>query len=62
MWNPSTCDCKYNTVCQIYEYQDIKNCSCKKQLLGKLVLEFKDKLPNATENLLNDKKSSMCKK
>ena len=26
------------------------------QLLSKLVLEFKDKLPNATENLLNDQK------
>ena len=35
---------------------DIKNCSCEKCLIGKLVLEFTDDVLNTTVNLLNDKK------
>ena len=39
MWNPSMCDCECNKPCKIDEYLfDIKNCSCKKRLFGKLVL------------------------
>ena len=43
MWNPSTCDCECNKACKIYEYLDIKNCSCKKCLIGKLVYNMKMK-------------------
>ena len=31
------CDCEYNKACKIDEYLDIKNCSCEKRLIGKLV-------------------------
>ena len=40
---------------------DIKNCSCEKCLIGKLVLEFTDDVLNTTVNLLNDKKVT-CQK
>ena len=33
---------------------DTKNCSCKKCLLGKLVLECEDEILNTTGTLLND--------
>ena len=32
------CDCECNKACKIGEYLDIKNCSCKKRLFGKLEL------------------------
>ena len=37
--NPSTCDCECNKTCKIGEYLDIVNCSYKKRLVGKLVLD-----------------------
>ena len=52
IWNLSTCDWGFNKACKIDEYLDIKNCSCKKCLLVKLVL---DKVLNTTETLLVDK-------
>ena len=56
MSNPSTCDCDCNKTCKIDKCLYIKNCSCKKRLIGKLVLECEDKVLNTTEPLLNDKK------
>ena len=44
MWNSSTCDCGCNKACKIVEYLDIKNCSSKKGLFGKLVLECEDEI------------------
>ena len=49
MWNPNWCDSECNKVCKIDEYLDIKNCSCGKRLIGKLVLEWEDGIVNATE-------------
>ena len=43
------------------KHLDIKNCSCKKRLIGKLVLQCKDKILNATENSLDDMRSNMQK-
>ena len=42
MWNPSTCDCYCNTAGKIAEYLDIKSCSCKNCLFGKLILVCED--------------------
>ena len=42
MWNLSTCDCNCNKACRIHEYLDINIFSCKKLLIGKLVLECGD--------------------
>ena len=49
MQNPSTCDCECDKACKIDEYLDIKNCSCEKQLVSKLVLECEDEILNTTE-------------
>ena len=62
IWNSSTCDCGCNKACKIDEHLDIKNCSCEKCLIGKLILECENQILNTTEALLNDKKSSTCKK
>ena len=40
---------------KVDEYLDTKSYSCKKCLIGKLVLEREDKILNAIETLLNDK-------
>ena len=61
MWNSSTYDCKCNKACKIDEYLDIRNCSCEKCLIGKLVLEFEDEILNTTETSLDDKESNMRK-
>ena len=55
MWNHITCDCECNKACKIDEI-DIKNCSCKKRLIGKLVLVCEDEILNITETSLDDKK------
>ena len=36
------------------EYLDIKSCSCKKRLFGKLVLPCDDKILNTTEGTMKD--------
>lgn len=46
---------------KIVEHLDITNCYCEKRLIGKLVPECEKKILNTTENLLNDKKSSISK-
>ena len=56
MGNTSTCDCKCDMTCKIDKYLDIKNCLCKKLLIGKLVLECEDEILNTTEISLDDKK------
>ena len=38
MWNSSTYDCECKKTCQTDWYLDIKICSCKKLLNGKLIL------------------------
>ena len=56
MWNPRKCDCECNKACKIDEYLDIKNCSCKKHLIGKLVLACDDEILNKTETSFDNKK------
>ena len=62
MWNPSTYGCECNKACKTDEYLDIKNCTCEKRLIGKLVLECDDEILNTNESSLDDKKGNMCKK
>ena len=54
MWNFSTCNCECNKVRKIGEYLDIKNCSYKKRLSGKLVLACEDEILNTTETSFVD--------
>ena len=44
MCSPSMCNCECHKTCKIDDYLDIKKCSCKKRLVGKLVLECEDKI------------------
>ena len=62
MWNLSTCNSECNKAFKIDEYLNIKNCSCEKRLIGKLVLGCEDKIFNTTETSPYDKKSNMWKK
>ena len=55
------CDFKCNKACKTNEHLHIKNCSCEKRLIDKLVLEFEDEILNTTENLLDDKKVACAK-
>ena len=56
MWNPSTWDYECNKSCKIDKCSGIKNCSCEKCLLGKLVIACEDETLNTTESSLLDKK------
>ena len=61
MWNPTTCDFECNKACKTDEYLDIKNCSCGKRLIGKLVLSCEDEILNTTENSLDNEKVTCAK-
>ena len=37
IWNPSTCECEYDTSCDFGEYLRYVNCKCRKRLIDKLV-------------------------
>ena len=49
--NLSTCNCKFNKTCKFDEYLDTNNCSCKKRLLGTLVLACEDETSNVKINM-----------
>ena len=38
-WNPSNCECECDGSCDVGEYLDHENCTCKKRLVDKLVEE-----------------------
>ena len=61
MWNPSICDCECNKACKIDEYLHLKNCSCEKRVISRLVFKCEDEILNTTDTSLNDKKSNMQK-
>ena len=54
MWNPRTCNCECNKACKTDEYSDVKNCSCEKRLIGKLVLQCEYEILNTIKTF--DKK------
>ena len=54
MWDHSTCYCECNKACKIDECLGANNCSCKKRLFGKLVLEYEDEILNTTETSPDD--------
>ena len=47
--NPSNCECKCDKSCDIGEYLDQKNCSCKKRLVDKLVDECNETIDKELE-------------
>ena len=62
MWNPSTCDSECKKAWKIDKYLNIKNCSCEKRLIDKLIVECEDEILNTTKTLLNDIKVACAKK
>ena len=62
MSNRSTYVCECNKLCNICEHLGVKNCSCQKLLIGKLVLEYKNEILNTFETSLDDKKSNIQRK
>ena len=65
IWNSSACDCeciKHVKLIDIIKIElDIKNCTCEKRLIGKLVLECEDEILNTFVTLLYDKKVACAK-
>ena len=55
MWNPSTCDFECNKACNIEDYLNIKNCLCKKCLIGILVLACENEILITIKTLLENK-------
>ena len=45
-----------NKACKISKYLDVKNCSCKKNLFGKLAPTHENKILSTTEIGLDDRK------
>ena len=44
IWNPSNCECECDKSCDIGEYLDYKNCSCRKKVIDKLVEECSENI------------------
>ena len=51
IWNPSNCEC--DKSCNIGEYLDYKNCSCRKKIIDKLVEECSENI-DGNEMLYNE--------
>ena len=47
IWNPSTCDCKWDKSCYAGEYLDYENCKYRKKLVDKLVEECTENVEEA---------------
>ena len=61
IWIPSNCECECNKSCDVGEYQDYKNCECRKKSADKLVDECTeniDEVKIASENNHKNKYSS----
>ena len=61
IWNPSNCECECDKSCDIGEYLDYKNCTCKKGLADKLVDECTETVDEDVEITDNNKnKCNSC--
>ena len=53
IWNPSNCECECDKSCDIGEYLDYQNCTCKKRLVDKLVDECHETINEQVEIIHN---------
>ena len=61
IWNPSNCECECDKSCDVGEYLDYKNCTCKKRLIDKLVDECAETADEEVEKTDNNKnKCNSC--
>ena len=44
IWNTNNCECKCDKPCNTGEYLDYENCECGKELVDKLVEEYKKEI------------------
>ena len=44
IWNPSTCECECDKLCDVAEYLYYKNCRCRKRITDKLVAEYSENI------------------
>ena len=44
IWNPSTCECECDKLCDVAEYLYYKNCKCRKRIINKLVAEYSENI------------------
>ena len=44
IWNPSSCECECDKLC---EYLDYENCKCRKRLVNKLIEECTENIEEA---------------
>ena len=44
IWNPSNCECECDKSCDIGEYLDYKNCTCRKKIIDKLAEECSENI------------------
>ena len=61
--NPSNCECECDKSCDIGEYLDYENCTCRKSLIDKLVAECTEtleELKRAIINLAENENSFKC--
>ena len=56
-WNPSNCECECDKSCDVGEYLDYENCSCKKKLVDKLVDECTETIDDEEEEMIDNNKS-----
>ena len=61
MWNPSTCACECDKLCEVGQYLDYRQCVCRKKLIDDLIEQCTTvvdiEISNGT-NLLTSKESS----
>ena len=43
-WDPINCECKCDKSCDIGEYLEYKNCTCRKRIIDKLVEECSENI------------------
>ena len=57
MWNPSTCACECDMWCKPGQYLDYKNCICKNELIGRVIVEctnvINETMINNRDNIAN---------
>ena len=51
--NPSNCECECDKSCDVGEYLDYKNCTCRKRIIDKLVEECSENI-DGNEMLYNE--------
>ena len=60
IWNPSNCECKCDKSCDVGQYLDSKNCSCREKLADKLAEECIETAKEVKRVSENKNKCSSC--